>query len=194
MALKFDWWWMIPAVALAVWNKESFLFFIPALYPLLRQRCSRTVALTGIGILSLAGSVVYFLLRMRYQQNPGGTVVWHGIDHIYYICNLRSWRLFETTQGLNIPQMFNPLSIALIVWTAWRGWRFLPRAIQRHAQIAAIINFPLYFLFCHPGEMRNFSLLYVALLLLLAANLTQWASGHIEFANRPLTGPVEPAE
>jgi hypothetical protein len=31
MALNFDWWWMIPVVALATWNKESFLAFIPAL-------------------------------------------------------------------------------------------------------------------------------------------------------------------
>jgi hypothetical protein len=35
----------------------------------------------------------------------------------------------------------------------------------------------LYFLFCNPGELRNFSLLYITFLLLLAANLTEWAGG-----------------
>jgi hypothetical protein len=83
----------------------------------------------------------------------------------------------ETTYGMTLIRSFNPLSLALIAWTLWRGWRSLPRAIQRHAQIAAVINFPLYFLFCNPGELRNFSLLYITFLLLLAANLTEWAGG-----------------
>jgi hypothetical protein len=47
--------------------------------------------------------------------------------------------------------------------------------MQRHAQIAAIVNFPLFILCCVPGELRDLSLLYVTLLFLLAANLTVWA-------------------
>ena len=33
-ALKFDWFWILPIAALGTWNKESFLLFIPALYPI----------------------------------------------------------------------------------------------------------------------------------------------------------------
>jgi hypothetical protein len=69
-------------------------------------------------------------------------------------------------------QGFNPLVWIMIAWTAVRGWRLLPPLIQLHARIAAIINFPLYLLFCVPGELRDLSFLYIALLLLLAANLT----------------------
>jgi hypothetical protein len=81
----------------------------------------------------------------------------------------------EKTYGVFSIRTFNPLVMALIAWTAWRGWRLLPKAIQRHAQIAAIINIPLYFLFCAPLELRDLSMLYITFLLLLAANLSQWS-------------------
>jgi hypothetical protein len=40
--------------------------------------------------------------------------------------------------------------------------------------IAAAINFPLFFLFCIPGELRNLSMLYVPILFLMLANLEAW--------------------
>jgi hypothetical protein len=64
--------------------------------------------------------------------------------------------------------------MALLAWTFWRGWRYLPATVQRHALVAAVINIPLYLLFCWPGEIRNLSLLYIVFLLLLAVNLNHW--------------------
>jgi hypothetical protein len=177
MALNFDWWWMIPIVALGALNKESFLFFIPALYPLLRQRASRINAMVGTGVLGLICAAVYCALRVRFQLNPGETAEIHLLEQIQFMLHLHNWFYPQQTYGILVLPIYNPLSLALIAWTLWRGWRSLPRAIQRHMQIAAIINFPLYFLFCYPGEFRNLSLLYVTLLLLLAANLTEWTSG-----------------
>ena len=172
MALKFDWWWMLPVVALATWNKESFLLFIPALYPLLRLRISRIHAAAATGALGCACAVVYCLVRLRFQHNPGGTFELHLLDQIKYMSHPSNLLLREKTYGLLVLQGFNPLVWALIAWTAARGWRSLPPAIQLHARIAAIVNFPLYLLCCIPGELRDLSLLYVTLLLLLAANLT----------------------
>jgi hypothetical protein len=174
MALKFDWWWMVPVAALAAWNKESFLLFIPALYPLLRLRSSRIGALAASAVLGLTCAVVYCAIRLRFQHNPGGTIELHLMDQIDYMLHPSNLLLREKTYGLLALQGFNPLVWAMIAWTAIRGWRFLPEAMQRHAQIAAIINFPLYLLFCVPGELRDLSLLCVTLLLLLAANLTRW--------------------
>jgi len=187
LALKFDWVWIVPVAALAAWNKESFLLFIPTLYPLLRRRCSRASALAGTSTLGLTCMGVYGLLRWRFQHNPGGTVEWHLRDQIDYLLHPANLMLREKTYGLLAIQGFNPLLWALIAWTAVRGWRFLPQALQRHAQIAAIINFPLYFLFCLPGELRNLSLLYATLLFLLAANLTVWA-GERGCGSRPAIG------
>ncbi|MGA2168126.1 MAG: hypothetical protein ABSG62_07925 [Terracidiphilus sp.] len=186
MALKFDWGWMVPVVALAAWNKESFLLFIPSLYPLLRRRSSRLSALAGTTVLGLTCAAVYGLLCLRFQHNPGGTAELHLSDQIDYMLHPSNLLLREKTYGLLVLQGFNPLLWALIAWTALRGWRFLPRPLQRHAQIAAIINFPLYLLFCVPGELRDLSLLYVTLLFLLAANLTAWIASCVgERSNAP---------
>ena len=67
---------------------------------------------------------------------------------------------------------FTLIPLALLVWTVWRGWKLLPKPFQRHGQIAAAINLPLFFLFCQPGEMRDLSMLYIVFLLLLAMNIT----------------------
>jgi hypothetical protein len=48
--------------------------------------------------------------------------------------------------------------------------RHLPTTIQQHAQIAAAINIPLYLVLSYPGELRDLSLLYITLLLAIAAN------------------------
>jgi hypothetical protein len=177
MALSFDWWWMIPVVALAALNKESFLFFIPTLYPLLRQRSSRINALVGTGVLGLICAAVYCALRVRFQLNPGVTAENNILQQFQFMLHLQNWVFPQKMYGTVFLPIYNPLSLALIAWTLWRCWRSLPRAIQRHMQIAAIINFPLFLLFGFPGEVRGLSLLYVTLLLLLAASLTEWTSG-----------------
>jgi hypothetical protein len=182
MALKFDWWWMVPIAALAAWNKESYLLFIPALYPLLRRRSSRAGAVAGASVLGATCAAVYGLLRWRFQGNPGGTVQIHLMEQLQYMVNPLNFLAREKTYGVTMLQSFNPLFLALIVWTAWRGWRSLPKPIQRHAQIAALINLPLFLVCCEPGELRDLSLLYVTLLFLLAANLSQWMDGPLPAA------------
>ncbi|HEV2487286.1 MAG TPA: hypothetical protein VGT08_17290 [Terracidiphilus sp.] len=171
MALNLDWWWAIPVVALATWNKESFLLFSPSLYPLLRQRGSRISALSGTGILGLTCAVVYGMLRLRFQHNPGKTVYTHLADQVNWMLHPANSFLWEKNYGVIAIKASNPLVMALIAWTVWRGWRYLPRVIQRHAMISAVINFPLFLLFCGPGELRNLSFLYLSFLLLMAVNL-----------------------
>lgn len=188
MAFNFDWWWMIPLVALATLNKESFLFFIPTLYPFLRRRGSRFNALTGTAVLGSTCAVVYGVLRADFQHNPGETAQIHMGEQIQFILHPSQWFLpVEPTYGLPLIRSCNPLLIALILWTVWRGWRCLPKVIQQHIQIATIINFSLYFVLCAPGELRDFSFLYVSFLLLLATNLTPWFGGQSNVGTQPAT-------
>ena len=173
MGLKFDWWWMLPLVAIATWNKESFLLVIPTLYPLLRKRSSRMKAWIGTGILALTSAAVGLALNLHYRHNPGGTVVSKWRAQITFLVHpmqfLFSW---ERTYGIPVFKTFTLLPVALIVWTVYRGWPRLPVEIRRHARIASVIIFPLFVLFCGPGEIRDLSMLYVVFLLVLAANLT----------------------
>ena len=173
MALKFDWWWMLPLVAIATWNKESFLLVIPTLYPILRKRNSRRSARIGTALLALTSAAVGLALNLHYRHNPGGTVVSKWRAQITFLVHpmqfLFSW---ERTYGIPVFKTFTLLPVALIVWTVYRGWPRLPVEIRRHARIASVIIFPLFVLFCGPGEIRDLSMLYVVFLLVLAANLT----------------------
>jgi hypothetical protein len=174
-SLKFRWWWVIPVVALGTWNKESFLFFIPALYPFFRRRGSRLDAFLAVAVLSLVSVAVYYPIRLHFAHNPGAALESHWRDQLQYFLH---WDYFllgtEKTYGLPMLKAFTLVPLALLAWNVARAWPRLPRIVQRHAQIAAAINLPLYFLFCWPGELRDLSMLYVVFLLVLAINLNNW--------------------
>jgi hypothetical protein len=174
-ALKLDWWWMIPIVILGTWNKESFLIFILTLYPIFRLRSSRLVALLGVGVLGSISAAVYYALRLRFAHNPGSTVFVWWRDELQLLLHPRAL-LLATRETYGIPMIMGYTigPIILMSWTVWRAWPFLPRAIQRHAQIAALINIPLYLLFVQPGKLRDLSMLNIAFLLVLAVNFNQW--------------------
>jgi hypothetical protein len=186
IALRFDWWWIIPVVALGTWNKESFILAIPTLYPIIRQRSSRLSSLLGTGILGLVCLAVYYPLRLQFAHNPGGTTENHLAQQRDFFLHpghlIYHHFLLEKTYGLLLPSLFTVLPLALLLWTVRRSWPHLPLAIRRHCWIAAAINIPLYFLFCWPGELRDFSLLFIFFLLTLAYNLNEWLD-----SSRPLT-------
>lgn len=171
MALRFDWWWIIPVAALATWNKESFLFFTLSLYPVIRLRKSRGAAIVAICVLALTCAAVYGTIWLHFRQNSGGVVQYQLMPQIRYLLSPLQAFEREKTYGVIYFSGLNLLTSAMLVWTAWRGWRYLPRHMRRHAQIAAVINFPLFLMFVYPGEIRDLSLLYVTLLSLIAANL-----------------------
>lgn len=184
MTFKVDWWWIVPVAALATWNKESFLFFVLTLYPLLRQRSSRIGAAVGCCVLALTCAAVYGWVWLHYRHNPGGTVEVHLVAQIAYLVTPSVQLLREKTYGIYFFSGLNIGWLGMIAWTARRGWSWLPKAIQRHAKIAAAINIPMYVVLCWPGELRDLSMLYITFVLLLAANLNIWAGGQINVPAR----------
>jgi hypothetical protein len=158
---------------------------IPTLYPFFRRRSSRVGAWLATTVLCLVCVAVYYPIRLRFAQNPGGALELHWRDQLsYYMHPLNHLFGIEMTYGLLAVKAFSVVPMALLAWTFWRGWRYLPATVQRHALIAAAINIPLYLLFCWPGEIRNLSLLYIAFLLILAVNLNHWiaSSAKVESA------------
>lgn len=61
--------------------------------------------------------------------------------------------------------------LIMIVWLVEANWSRLSEAWKRHALIAAAINFPLWILFCYPGELRNLSMLYPTFILILSFHI-----------------------
>jgi hypothetical protein len=175
VALRFRWWWVIPVAALGAWNKESFVFILPALYPFFRQRSSRLRAWLAVSVLGVVCLAVYYPIHLHFAHNPGEAMEVHWRDQLNYFLHVRDFVLgTEMTYGVPMLKAFTLAPLTLLAWTVWRSWQSLPRVIQRHGQIAAAINIPLYLLFCSPGELRDLSLLYVFFLLALATALNNW--------------------
>lgn len=183
MALKCDWWWIIPVAVFGTLNKETFFVFALTLYPLLRVRNSRLSSTIGTGCIVAPCIAIDGLLWMRFHHNPihpsltGASPLYIYLSFIFHFFRYIRANVWEKTYG--VPEnraFFLLLLLALVLWTASRGWRHLPKPARRHAQIAAILNTPLALLFGGPGEVRNLSMLYVAFFLLITANLTEWIS------------------
>ena len=73
----------------------------------------------------------------------------------------------HTYSVLSGEQLFIP-HLLMLGWLINSTWSRLPEVWKRHTMIAASINFPLWILFCYPGELRNLSMLYPTLVLMLS--------------------------
>ena len=173
MCLRLDWWWLLPLIAVATWNKESFFLVTITLYPILRSRYSRIAASIATWSLLVTSGLVYCALRWHFQNNPGGTVLERFTSQVLFLAHPMNLVTFESTYGVIAFRAFSVVPLALIAWTVWRGWNQLPEAIRKHGKIAAAINIPLFLLFCQPAEIRDLSMLYVVFMLLLAVTLAE---------------------
>jgi hypothetical protein len=162
-------WACLPIALLGAFNKESFLFFILATAPLvIRHR--RDLAGLIVWLLSLAGSGgVYLAIKTRYAANAGGSVENHLADNLAFYAN--PLRLLELEVSYAVPLFagYSIISVGAVAMIAWLARGRIARPLLLHILLAALINVPLLLLFAFPGEMRNLSLLYPALVLAIAA-------------------------
>jgi hypothetical protein len=174
-AIKFDWFLVVPIAILAVWNKESFAAFIPALYPLFRVRSSRIKSALSVVAVGFCCLPTYLYIHHRFAHNPGSTVVFKLHDLLDLLLHPGPLvRSIQETYGLPMLSGMTLLPTALLVWTIWRSWKYLPKAMKHHALIVACIIFPLFILFTNPGEIRDLSMFYISFLAMLAVNLKVW--------------------
>ena len=145
------------------------------LYPLFRLRSARLKSVIGVCVLATVCVAVYLPIRHHFAHNPGGTVEWHIKDMVdFYLHPFRLDTWVDKTYDLTFPALSAPIPFILLIWTVWRSWHLLPLWLRRHAQIAAVINIPLWVFFCQPGELRDLSLLFITFLLILAFSLQEW--------------------
>ena len=150
-------------------NYVIIFFFVPALFPLLVARHGWRKGFVFTAVTGGAALATYALVRAAYAQNAGGAVEQHWIENIPFYLNPLSLLRAEYTYGL---PLFAGYSIVMLVFTAiivLNGFRFLGQAERWHLWIAALINMPLFLLFCYSGETRNLSLLFPGLIVCAAA-------------------------
>lgn len=168
---------VVPLLLLAVpgtANKEAFFFYCLALLPLLRVRLSlRAAVATALGA-TLVSGLTYLVLRHAYAGNVGQNAILQlSANLLFYVNPLN---LLALDQSYGLP-LFRGYGIVVFAWFAMLmayGWREVPKYAREHLLLAAIINVPLLLLFSAAGEVRNLSMLYVPIVILMAGALQRW--------------------
>lgn len=173
LAARGHWIGLLLASTLAALNKESYLFFVPTLFPLLRTSLkSRASALLTIGCGFAAGGS-HFIVRYAFSENSGQGVEFHLWENLAFYLNPSSYFGQEANYGIPMPRGIAIPYIAL-VWLLWASaWKYLTTAMRQHALIALAVNMPLFLMFCWRDELRNLSMLYPTLISLIAISFAR---------------------
>ena len=155
----------------AALNKESFLFFIPTLYPILRYRYTVKKTLMFLGFAMFIAGLVKLYLKAKYMANNGGEFEFWLLRNINQYSTPSTYFKFEPTYELVGPHGFSIIFIIITFIIVMRGINYLPTIWKKHMQIALIINIPLFLALCWVGELRNLSMLYGGFVLLIAGAL-----------------------
>ena len=166
LAYRGNFWALILIAPIAEYNKESFLFFLATLFPLLAAKIGNKKAFFSTATAIILSGCVYLYLKSLYVENPGGAVEMHLPDHIDFF--FENWFYLYPHYGVLFGiQTFLP-HILLVAWLIKCTWKKLSAEWKNHLKIAAAINIPLYMLFCWPGELRNLSMLYIGFVIILS--------------------------
>ena len=131
---------------------------------------------TNIEVFSpLIAVPIAYMISRRINNRPikniivGGTViaVTAALFHFDLPIVERYFIVEHTYSVLSGEQLFIP-HLLMIGWLIKCTWARLPIEWKNHAKAASAINVPLWLLFCYPGELRNLSMLYPTLVLMLS--------------------------
>lgn len=160
---------LIALVLPATLNKESFFFFLPALYPLLRRKFSMRKALVLITAAIITAGIVNVLMKLVFIEAPGGVAEFTLLKNLENYLEAWTYIDSEITYGIVGPGKISLGTLAVILIIVLRSWPNSPPEIKWHLLVAAAINFPLFLTFATTGELRNLSFLFVGFMILVAS-------------------------
>ena len=163
--------WLIVLTALATLNKESYLFFTLTLFPFLRMKLSMKHTIVIEGVLLAVAATVNALVKFKYAHNPGGMMEVWLLDNLRYFAHPSTYVRFQFDYGSLTPLGFNIFNIAVVAVLVKAAWKQLALPVRQHLKIACVINLPLFIAFCYHDELRNLSMLYVGLVLILCTDI-----------------------
>ena len=174
LAIRGRWLWLIPLSAVATMNKESYLFFLPCLYPFLRHHLQRNQVLARLSVIAVPSVLVNLYVHLAYRMNPGGNAELHIVEQIKDVRNLILMPHPHITYGILQPRTENVLSILFLLWAIRTAWSSIAKSYRQHFWIAFGINLPLFLFLGGVAEIRALSMLYVSLVILIATLFEQW--------------------
>lgn len=150
-------------------NYIIIFFFVPALFPLLVERHGWRKGFAYTAVTGVVALGTYAVVRAAYAANAGGAVEQHWIENIPFYLNPLSLLRLEYTYGLPLFAGYSIVMVAFAAIILLNGVSLLHRGERWHLGIAALINVPLFLLFCYSGETRNLSLLFPGLIMCAGA-------------------------
>jgi hypothetical protein len=156
--------YLVPVVILATFNKESYLFFVISMFPVFNSFYNRWKAvLASIGFSTISG-VVYMYLRNLFAYSGGGSIEYHLHEQMLYFTNPGFlWGHFSLMYGILLPGPLTLVPLCILIALYFSSNAHIPLYMRRQAIWSFAITLPLFVLFCHPGEARNWSMLYPTL-------------------------------
>ena len=165
-------WWLI-LLPIAVFNKESNIL-VPLLYAIfIFTHCkhwgTRITVLTSIAL----SAMVYSSIKLKFEQNAGGTVIWQLGQNIEFWLNPKNYFLWHDFYAplIPFPRGLNFLFLMVLFSLIFKNWKTKPMNLKALLATAVAINIPLVLFFCHMDEMRNLSFLFIPIHLLIAHTL-----------------------
>jgi hypothetical protein len=159
----------------ATLNKETFLLFLPTLYPIVRRIAPPRAALIGVGAAMGLSGAIGLALKAIFASSAGAIRLKLS-HHLTHHLSLGNYFRKELTYGVVGPRYLSIFTLVFVVIVVLRGWRQCSSALKQHIVVAAAINFSVFLLFGSPGELRNLSLLYVGFVCMLGYALDGTAS------------------
>ena len=149
-------------------NKETFFFFLPTLFPFLRQKLDLKKSAAYILSAMFIAGVTYLFVLSRFNENMGNMADWRIIDHAQDIFRVGSYFITDSIYGIALPSRMFITHILYVVWIGKTSWKFLSDEWKLHVKIALAINGALYFMFVVPGELRDLGLTFMSFMILTA--------------------------
>jgi hypothetical protein len=175
---------LLLVVSLATLNKESFIFFIPALYPFLPKSSAVIKTHIFFALQLLISVCINLWIKNIYSINAGEAVEVWFFKNIQNYLNPHTYFKFEASYGMLAPKGINIMTVLLIFILISAAWKYLDSKVRNHCLIAFCINFPLFIVVGYTNEIRGLSFLYISLVFLIAHTIQ-----HYEKKFDPLVSP-----
>lgn len=182
-AIKRRWLTLYLVTAVATLNKETYFLYVISLFPFFYSGKWRVSDFSKMSGLIIIGALINAYIKYRFRFNPGVVAEFHLWENLRFYFNPASYFRFAINDGILTPNEFNVINIFMIVRMLRSAWKFLGSGAKWHVLVCALINFPLFFLFCAPEELRNLSMLYMALVLFISVNIREWVRRDLVLKN-----------
>ena len=166
--LRGSWWLYYAAFALAVFNKETSVLFILALWALYARHWS-IARLAGHSALHVViGSAIVLPIRWWFRDNRGAGMEWHLEGNLAYYLRPTTYLDIDDVYAPFIfhPTFFNLVLVFFVIFVALYAWRTKPASIRRLFLVLFLVLLPLFIVGGWRNEVRVFYLCLPAYFLL----------------------------